>query len=170
MGVVVVVFPVCSRIARLWCGAPLGRRKCALCRRISWRTMCRSTWAHCRFMPTTTFCRSSMSAMRKRNLTSQSMLTTLTDVCLWYVLCVAETGFCCGIIWIHFAIIIVIYYAPAIKWCRDPSVCLFHLSQLSSQHLGQATRAVRTADPPVHGLGSAVIGAGLSSRRALTCL
>ena len=49
-------------------------------------------------------------------------------------------------------------------------VCLFHLSQLSSQHLGQATRAVRTADPPVHGLGSAVIGAGISSRRALTCL
>jgi len=33
----------------------------------------------------------------------------------------------------------------------------------------QASRAVRTADPPAHGRRSAAIGGGISSRRAITC-
>ena len=41
-----------------------------------------------------------------------------------------------------------------IKQCRDPSirpfVCLSHVGQLGAQRLGQATRAVRTADPSAH--------------------
>ena len=36
-----------------------------------------------------------------------------------------------------------------------PSVCLSHLGQLGAQRLGQATRAVRTADPSAHGRRSA---------------
>jgi len=54
-----------------------------------------------------------------------------------------------------------------------PSVCLpvcrSHLGQLCAPRLGQASRAVRTADPSAHGRRSAAIGGGISSRRAITC-
>ena len=40
------------------------------------------------------------------------------------------------------------------------SVCSSHLGQLGAQH-GQATRAVRTADPSAHGRRSAAIGGGI---------
>jgi len=69
-----------------------------------------------------------------------------------------------------------VYYAPAvagIKRSRNssrPSVCLSRQGQLGAQRLGQATRAVRTADPSAHGRRSAAIGGGISSRRAITCL
>jgi len=69
-----------------------------------------------------------------------------------------------------------VYYAPAvagIKRSRNssrPSVCLSRQGQLGAQRLGQATRAVRTADPSAHGRRSAEIGGGISSRRAITCL
>ena len=44
-----------------------------------------------------------------------------------------------------------------------PSVCpsvgpTWRLGQLGAQHLGQATAAVRTADPSAHGRRSAAIG------------
>jgi len=50
-----------------------------------------------------------------------------------------------------------------IKRCRDPSVRLSvrlsaHLGQLVAQRLGQATGAVRTADPSARGRRSAAIG------------
>jgi len=53
-----------------------------------------------------------------------------------------------------------------------PSVCLSHLGQLGAQRLGQATRAVRTADPSAHGRRSAAIGGGhiVSSARLLVKL
>ena len=48
------------------------------------------------------------------------------------------------------------------------SVCSSHLGQLGAQRLGQlgaqhgqATRAVRTADPSAHGRRSAAIGGGI---------
>jgi len=69
-----------------------------------------------------------------------------------------------------------VYYAPAvagIKRSRNssrPSVCLSRQGQLGAQRLGQATRAVRSADPSAHGRRSAEIGGGISSRRAITCL
>ena len=68
------------------------------------------------------------------------------------------------------------YYAPrrmgGIKHCRDPSVRLSvppGPGQLGAESLGEATRAVRTADPSAHGRRSAAIGGGISSRRAITC-
>ena len=64
-------------------------------------------------------------------------------------------------------------YTTGIKWCCDLSVCLFvcpsHLAQLGVQCLGQATWAVQTADPSVHGRRSAVMGGGISSHHAITC-
>ena len=47
-----------------------------------------------------------------------------------------------------------------------PSVCPSHLGQLSAQRLGQAIRAVRTADPSVHGRRSAAIGGAGAYRLA----
>jgi len=70
-----------------------------------------------------------------------------------------------------------------IKRCRDPSVrlsvCLSVppglgaqcLGQLDAQRLGQATSAVRTADPSAHGRRSSAIGGGhiVSPRDNLFC-
>jgi len=55
------------------------------------------------------------------------------------------------------------YYAPTVGGALSDaairlSVCLSHLGQLGAQRLGQATRAVRTADPSAHGHRSAAIG------------
>ena len=54
-------------------------------------------------------------------------------------------------------------------WSLRLSVCRSHLGQLGVQRLGQATRAVRTADLSAHGRRSAAIGGGISSRRAIAC-
>ena len=60
-----------SQTDRLWCGVQRGRRRFARCQRTSSRTTSRSTSGHCRFMLTTTSCRSSTSATKKRNHTSK---------------------------------------------------------------------------------------------------
>ena len=64
----------------------------------------------------------------------------------------------------YFVVLLCCCYVPAvrsIKRCRDPSVRpsvrLSHLGLLGAHRLGQATRAVRTADPYAHGRRSAAI-------------
>jgi len=47
---------------------------------------------------------------------------------------------------------------PSVRLSVPPGLGAQRLRQLGTQHLDQATRAVRTVDPSAHGLRSAAIG------------